>query len=35
MVGHRRTCEDNINIVLKEEGFVDVKWIRLAQDRDQ
>jgi hypothetical protein len=27
--------EDNIKIVLKEIGCVDVKWINLPQDSDQ
>jgi hypothetical protein len=31
----RRRWEDNIKIDLWEIGFVDVDWIRLAQDRDR
>jgi hypothetical protein len=31
----RRRWEDNIKIDLTEIGFVDVDWIRLAQDRDR
>jgi hypothetical protein len=31
----RRTWEDNIKIDLRETGFGDVDWIRLAQDRDR
>jgi hypothetical protein len=31
----RRRWEDNIKIDLREIGFGDVDWIRLAQDRDR
>jgi hypothetical protein len=31
----RRRWEDNIKIDLREIGFGDVGWIRLAQDRDR
>ena len=31
----RRSWEDNININLKEIGFVGMGWINLAQDRDK
>jgi hypothetical protein len=31
----RRRWEDNIKMDLREIGFGDVDWIRLAQDRDR
>jgi hypothetical protein len=31
----RRRWEDNIEMDLREIGFVDVDWIHLAQDRDR
>jgi hypothetical protein len=31
----RRKWEDNIKTDLRETGFGDVNWIRLAQDRDR
>jgi hypothetical protein len=32
---HRCRWEDNIRIDLREIGWENVDWIRLAQDRDQ
>jgi hypothetical protein len=32
---HRRGWEDNIKMDLREIGFGDVDWIRLAQDADR
>ena len=34
MVEHRHACEDNNKIDLKDTGFVNMNWIRLAEDRD-
>jgi len=31
----RRRWEDNIRMDLREIGWDDVEWMRLAQDRDQ
>jgi hypothetical protein len=31
----RRRWEDNISMDLREIGFADEDWIRLAQDRDR
>jgi hypothetical protein len=31
----RRRWEDNIKMYLREIGFGDVDWIRLAQDKDR
>jgi hypothetical protein len=31
----RRRCENNIRMNLKENGWKDVDWMNLAQDRDQ
>jgi hypothetical protein len=32
---HRRRCEDNIKIDLKEIGWGSMDWIDLAQNRNQ
>jgi hypothetical protein len=34
-VRHRRRCEDNIKMNLREIGHEGVNWIQLAQNRDQ
>jgi ribosome biogenesis protein Nip4 len=32
---HRRRCENNIKMDLREMGFGDVDWIHLAQGKDR
>ena len=32
---HRRRSENNIKMDLDEEGYGDMDWIELAQDRDR
>jgi hypothetical protein len=32
---HRRRCEDNIKMDLRERGWGGIDWIDLAQDMDQ
>ena len=32
---HRRRWEDNIKMDLQEMGWVGMKWINLAQDRER